>query len=473
MDALILAYRINVVMNRKSQLVVLGLFLLGRVAISQNLYIENGWLFTGLDDDVIQNPGLLIQNGKIVAVGIESPVDGYTILELTSQDYVLPGIIDLHAHYRVEGMGVVRDDTVAMPKIFLANGVTTTFPAGEIEPYKMRDLRIKIDQGERPGPRILNSGPYYGNAAPDWNKDFSKEDVYQRVDKWVALGAKGLKAKNINKELLEALIERAHQHGLTVTAHLNSGVGTSVNPQDAILMGIDRVEHFVGGDLLADTTSAYNSLARIDPSDPRLDEIIQLYVKRNVYFDPTINTYGSIAQLKEDAFKFWVDEKAFLTPYYREIIGNPARGSFGDLSEKLFHVKMKVIKRYYDAGGLITLGTDRPYLKQSFLGFQIGGFAAHREMQLLSEAGIPNADVLRIATINGAKAMGLSDRLGSIEVGKWGDVLIIKGNPIESIKSTRTVHTVVKGGVIYSTDELLAAAKGKLGPMSPDDWTNK
>lgn len=456
-------------MNKRSIAFSLVL-LLSTGLFCQNLHVKGGWLFTGLQDDVIQNPGLIIQGGKIISISSELPPENYATLQLTNEDYVLPGLIDLHAHYRVQAQGAVRDDTIAMPKIFLANGVTTTFPAGEIEPHKMRDLRIQIDQGNRAGPRILNSGPYYGSAAPDWNDDFSVEDVYARVDKWAALGAKGFKAKNINSELLQALIERAHQHGLTVTAHLNSGVGTSVNPQDAILMGIDRIEHFLGGDLLSDTTAAYNSLARMNPADPRLDEIIQLYVKRKVYFDPTLNTYGSIAQLKEDAFQFWVDEKKFLTPYYRSVIGNPERGSFGDLSEKLFAVKMKVIKRYYDAGGLITLGTDRPYLQRSFLGFQMGGFSDHREMQLLSEAGIPNAEVIKIATLNSARAIGLSDRLGTIEVGKWGDLMVIKGNPIKSIKNTRSVHTVIKGGVLYSTEDLLNAAKGKLGPVSADDW---
>ena len=112
------------------------------------------------------------------------------------------------------------------------------------------------------------------------------------------MGVKGFKAKNITPELLQALIDRAHQHGLTVTAHLNSGVNNSVNPQDAILMGIDRIEHFLGGDLLSDTTAAYNSLARLDPNDPALDEIIQLYVKRKVYFDATLFTYGAIASVE-------------------------------------------------------------------------------------------------------------------------------------------------------------------------------
>ena len=121
-------------------------------------------------------------------------------------------------------------------------------------------------------------------------------------------------------------------------------------------------------------------------------------------------------------------------------------------------------------GGLISLGTDRPFLDKTFLGMYLGGFGDHREMQVLSEAGIPNAEVIRIATIKSARAIGMSDRIGTIEVGKWGDMMIIKGNPLRSIQNTRKVHTVIKGGKVYATDELLDSVRGKLGPVSADDW---
>ena len=132
---------------------------------SQDLYVEGGWLFSGTGDYVVQNPSISIQAGKIVGLGPNQLTGDYETLSLSVADYILPGIVDLHAHYRVQAGGVLRDDTVAMPKIFLANGVTTTFPAGEIEPEKMRDLRIEIDKGNRVGPRILNSGPYFGKRS--------------------------------------------------------------------------------------------------------------------------------------------------------------------------------------------------------------------------------------------------------------------------------------------------------------------
>jgi imidazolonepropionase-like amidohydrolase len=80
-------------------------------------------------------------------------------------------------------------------------------------------------------------------------------------------------------------------------------------------------------------------------------------------------------------------------------------------------------------------------------------------------AGIPPAAALKAGTINGARTMGMGDRLGSIEVGKWADMFVIAGNPLKEIKNTRTVHTVIKNGQVYETKALLDSVVGKI-PMS-------
>jgi imidazolonepropionase-like amidohydrolase len=119
----------------------------------------------------------------------------------------------------------------------------------------------------------------------------------------------------------------------------------------------------------------------------------------------------------------------------------------------------RTTKAFYDHGGMLTLGTDNPST-----GEFIAGFSSHREMQTLALIGIPPADVLKIATINGARAMGVSDKLGSIEVGKLADLFVIQGNPLTDIKNTRNVQMVMKSGYIYDPKALLAQAVGKIGP---------
>ncbi|SHO64249.1 amidohydrolase family protein [Algoriphagus zhangzhouensis] len=447
---------------KKLLLINLILFLASHSVFSQHQILTGGWVFDTDTKTFKKNRAIYIVNGKF-GTGNEKVLN-WQVKSLSDNDYILPGLIDLHAHYRVSYDGKAYDDTLAMPKIFLANGITSTFPAGEIEPEKMWDLQKRIDAGQVPGPRILHSGPYFGTAAPDWNPDFTEQDIRKRVDEWAGKGAYGFKAKGITGEDLEVLIDQAHKHDLTVTGHLNSGFRNSVNPQEAIEMGIDRVEHFLGGRLFADSVDAYQSLKQIDPQDPLLDEIIQLYIENGVYFDATLATYGAIGMIDSPVLFDFAFEDLYFTPFTLEIIKSKKPSSFNELCALIYPVKQQILKRYYDAGGLITVGTDRPLLLDNYLGGGIGGFFIHKEMAAMVEVGIPAADVLYFATQQNAQALGVEDRTGSIKPGNWADLMIIKGNPLEDITRTRSVHTVIKGGKFYNSQDLKNSAKGKLGP---------
>ena len=84
-------------------------------------------------------------------------------------------------------------------------------------------------------------------------------------------------------------------------------------------------------------------------------------------------------------------------------------------------------------------------------------------------AGLPENTVLQAATINGANALGIGDKLGSIEHGKLADLFVIKGNPFEDIKTTRNIQFVMKDGAIYNPSSLLKSAEGMIGPRGADD----
>ncbi|WP_305981979.1 amidohydrolase family protein [Roseivirga thermotolerans] len=443
------------------------LFLTQSSLVAQNLYITGGYYFHTPSGQMKANKGMVIRSGKLVAIG--EPLENtreYETLELSDNQYILPGIFDLHAHYRVTFDGVRRDEVVANPAIFLANGVTSTFPGGEIQPEVMLEARRAIDRGEKIGPRIHSSGPYFGTAFPAWDRRTTVEDVYATVDHWAEQGVAGFKAKGISPALLQALIERAHLHGLTVTGHLGSGYRNTVNPKEAIRMGIDRIEHFLGGDAIPDSVSAYATLQNLDLNDPQtasqIDAQIDWFIANNVYFDATLTAYGYYGHRKA-FYDYWHNERQYLTPYAFEITKDTRQELA--MFQKIFDVKKKTVKRYYDKGGKITLGTDHPSV-----GEFIPGFSAHREMEALNAIGIPNADVLRIATINGAEALRMSDKLGSITVGKLADLFVVTGNPLNDITHTRNVQWVVKGGIKYNSKELLNSVKGTMGPKNENDW---
>lgn len=432
--------------------------------------IRGGWLFDVDRGEMVPNTGIVVRAGKFMEVGAElegRDLSGAQILEISDQEYILPGFFDLHAHYAVELFGAGRvDETEVYPILFLANGVTSTFPAGEMEPEKMRALRLAIERGELPGPRIFSSGPYFGTARPGWDPESSPDAIRREVDAWADKGVRGFKAKGIRPEQLQALIEAAHQYGLTVTAHLGSGYGHSVNPGDAILMGIDRVEHFLGGELLPADRPAYASLEQLDPESPRLQEILELYKSHRVFFDATLTAYGYFGAQDPSIFEDFAVESRFLTRHMQSVMLSRPPRRVSEQFERIFRIKLRTLKAFYDAGGgpLITLGTDHPSWGQFF-----SPFGVHREMHAMVQAGIPPADVLRIATINGARALGVADRLGSIEPGKWADLVIVRGNPLEEIRNTRHVRFVLRGGAVFPGDALLASAEGKIGPRSEEE----
>ena len=432
--------------------------------------VRGGWLFDGTADTVKRNRGIVIQDSVLLTVdGDIAPEDiaRAQVIELDEDDYIIPGLFDLHAHYAVDllGQGRVDDDRV-YPALFLGNGVTSTFPAGEVQPQKMRQLRLRIERGEQAGPRIFSSGPYYGSAREGWSDDITADSIAREVDYWVAQGARGFKAKNIGPAHLEALIAAAHRHGLTVTGHLGSGSRGSVNPRDAILMGIDRVEHFEGGDAMTPDRSAYASLVEMTPDMPAFRRIVELYIERGVNYDATLSAYGYYGERDPEVYTYFAPEMDYLTPFARQQVESRLPRRVNEQFERIYWVKRALIRKFYELGGgdLITLGTDHPSWGEFF-----SGFAVHRELHTMVLAGIPPAAALRTATINAARALRVDDRLGTLEPGKLADLAILRGNPLEDIRSTRNVHIVFRNGVRHDARALLESVKGQLGPRGPEE----
>ncbi|MEE2826907.1 MAG: amidohydrolase family protein [Planctomycetota bacterium] len=427
--------------------------------------IVGGWVFDSASARFTRNPGLAIRGGRFVKFSASEPTSQR--IELSDQDYILPGLIDGHAHYNVKLIKKRREEFNVLPVQYLANGVTVTFSCGEFDPEEMQKLRKRIEQGKQVGPRLINSGPYFGRARPGWRGIKPADEIRQEVDFWVAQGVGGFKAKAISPQELKPLIDQAHHHDLTVTGHLGSGYRNSVNPRDAIGMGIDRVEHFLGGDAMPATESAYQSLARITPDMKSFQEIVQLYIDQKTWFDATITAYGYFGERGEE-YDYWFDEQTLFTPYIRQRLESRPPRKPMEMFEQIYRAKQKTIRAFWQAGGRITLGTDH-FSDGHFL----PGFGAHRELDALVRSGIPAGDAIKIATINGAQALGIEADHGSIEVGKSADLFVIRGNPLEDIRRTRHVQQVMTGGAIYQSKKLLQSAKGKLGPGNDEeaaDW---
>jgi len=342
-------------MTRNCNIAMLAVFALAPSAGAQEhdgtIVIRGGHLFRSERGDRVPNSGIVVRAGKFQEVGATlagRDLSTARVIELTDGDTILPGLFDLHAHFGMSLFGRGRiDETEHYPRIFLGNGVTAVFPAGEMQPDKMKALRHEIDSGRAIGPRIFNSGPYFGSARPQWNRNATADDIRSQVNEWAEKGVRGFKAKGIRAVHLRALIDQAHRHGLTVTGHLGSGSRGSVNPRDAIAMGIDRIEHFMGGNAMPATRSAYASLVDIKPDTKEFRAIAKLFIARGVYFDATLSAYGYFGRKEPKVFEQWINEGEFFTPWFQEYRKQQQPRRVFEQFEKIYFVNRTLLLAFY------------------------------------------------------------------------------------------------------------------------------
>jgi imidazolonepropionase-like amidohydrolase len=455
-------------------------------ATQQNtVLIRGGWLWNGVSNARVRNVGIVVRNGKFIEIGTSvtgAAPAGTRVVDLDDNATIVPGFTDMHAHYNIDFLGSGRvEEADGQAVVHLANGVTTTWSAGEFFPEKMLKVRDRIDSGKQPGARIFPSGPYFGafrceykikkaeDDCPAWPNTITEKQIRDDLDYWASRGVRSIKIKQSTPNEMRILIDQAHKHGITTTSHLgNYAGGWDVHTKDAILMGLDRVEHWMTEQRRGDAPGTPD-----DNSDQKY--MINLFLSHHVYFDANMQMFGGPTLWNEPSLKSkmqWVDEAKFFTPYARtklEELGaarqraNPEQAE-RSLEQRGFKRYQNDLKALYDAGGgdLLLLGTDLPI--GAWSGAVLPGFAYHREMEAMAFSGIPPLAILKAATINAARALAVSDQLGSIEVGKTADLVVVNGNPLENITVTRDVRVVMKAGQVYDPKALLDSVLNKIGP---------
>ncbi len=164
------------------------------------LIIRGGWLFDGISDTRRQNSGIVIRDGTILEVDADlkdAVLSAATVIDLTESDTILPGMIDLHAHYNLDLVDKGRvEEVVYNGIIFLANGVMSTWSAGEFYPERVLEQCDLVDADEAIGPRLFASGPYFGafrceysiktaeDDCPAWPNDITEEQIRAEIEYW-------------------------------------------------------------------------------------------------------------------------------------------------------------------------------------------------------------------------------------------------------------------------------------------------
>jgi imidazolonepropionase-like amidohydrolase len=438
------------------------------------LVLRGATIIDGTDSAPIPGGVIVIRGDRIVAVGPAGAVPvpaGARVVDLTGR-YVVPGFMDLHAHtvlgaWTVDSSGGKRelrmeyDDaaSVELIRTQLAFGVTTVRnPSAQTRAAIA--LRDRLRLGEIQGARLVTAGAILETtpAGDMVVKVTTETEVRAEVARQAAAGVDVIKLyARLTPDLIRAGVDEAHRWGIQATGHLWQTSWT-----DAANAGIDAIEHITPGNAallppekrerylaVKGTQFMFRWFEEVDLDGPEIGEMIAALVRHHVTVDPTLLAFEAIAWA-DDSTRFPTNINWLLPPSLLKGSGGGQLLSLGwtpddyQMAKRVWPRILAFAKKLHEEGVRLVVGTDAPV-----------GWFYHRELELLVDAGIPAADVLRLATRNAAQALGKITELGTVTRGKIADLVVLSADPLEDIRNTRRIERVIQSGVVHRPADLL------------------
>jgi imidazolonepropionase-like amidohydrolase len=413
---------------------------------------------------------IVIRGNSIADVGPAAKVRvpaGARVMQLGGST-VIPGLVGMHDHlfYTAAGGRAVQMGFTG-PRLYLASGVTTIRTTGGRAPYAEINTKEAIDAGRVPGPRVHLTAPYItggtAGSAGSMAEINTPEAARRFVAYWAQEGVEWIKAyADIRSAELKAAIDEAHKRGIKVTGHL-----CAVSFREAVDLGIDNLEHglFTNTDFdpqKKPDVCPPNSMVRVSVASMTSDtakSVIQKMVGKGVGMTSTLAVYETFFQNRpvKDERTLEAMSPEVKTAYlnFRNTLDTASAPA---LTAAMLKNAMVFDRAFVAAGGRLAAGVD-----PTGFGGALAGFGDQRNYELLVEAGFTPAQTIQIMSANGAKILGVYDKLGSIERGKLADLVVLDGDLVRDPSVIRKVTTVFKDGVGYDSAKLIAAVKGRVG----------
>ena len=465
-----------------------------RAPVSEPLVFWNVSLWDGRSGPVQRAQSVVVHDGRIAEVlhDAASRPAGVRVIDGLGRT-LIPGLIDTHVHLLYdsgpdlltrapqlvdEWLAVVRRypesraPIVRRGQLKLKAGVTTMRVLGD--GYYSLAYRDDLARWDVVGPRVLTAGLHVNGPNGYVTKAFgahldsaaraevavelhSVEEIERRLKDHIARGVDVIKIATTHGDMgfedatpdlpetwVREIVRVAHQHGLTVTAHSYGTEGDWA----AVRGGVDGLEHLVN----------------VPHELP--DDLVQAIKERGIYVCPTLS--GS-------AYSVW---KFLQTPelLYEdpELVANVPVGVRKDLYfalrvltlpgvarlllrqpepmrqwQRWYQQSLRNTTKLYRSGVTLIFGTDTPFTFGNFF------HSVMNEVRALKLAGLPNEAILRMATSEAARALGINDRLGTIEPGKTADLVLVAGDPVSDIEAVGRVELVMKEGrIVYQKDPI-------------------
>jgi imidazolonepropionase-like amidohydrolase len=413
------------------------------------------------------NSAILVEKDRIKEVGDASnlriPTDA-RVIDARGK-WVIPGLVDMHVH------GSARKDVPIT--LYVANGITAVRDMGG-NITSLRITREKIESGEQLGPCLFYTGNVLDGSPPVWPPmSFivnTTEEAKSAVEFLVSQGADSIKIyNNITEPVLDAIVKAAKPANKPVGGHAPKAISL----KRCIELGFNFIEHSAirSRDLLEwnlitkaelDQLASLSSVTqrealvwqRVDLNSEKIKALISFMAEKHVFLDPTL----SIDEF-DSLFLYEKEAKHPNNRYLNRAFVEEALGPDHDIFRMPAELKAvaltgiekrrKFVGMCNRAGVKILTGTDGPGIGRLTVGFGL-----HHELELLVEAGLKPIEALQGATINAARALRKENELGSLEAGKFADLVILNSDPLSDIRNTTKIDSVLLRGRMFNRSSL-------------------
>jgi imidazolonepropionase-like amidohydrolase len=430
-----------------------------------------------------ENRDVVIRDGKIIKVGETEDLSGVENVELMdgTGKYLIPGLWDTHVHF-----SFIEELTPAMFDLFLIYGITsvrdTGAEIGYVKEWQNRALANPLE-----APRVMIAGPlldgmpnvYDGSSPgrPLLSEGFSTvEEITEGIYRLDSIGVDLLKAyEMLTPEQFEEVTRLGRELGLKVTGHVplsmdvisasNAGMNSMEHLRNLELSSASNADELLeerrqmlidgkddeGGVLRSRIHSAQRERAIQNYDDQKNDEILAVLARNETWQIPTLalNLGATEQHFTEPE---WIETFRYLPQSveanWRESAEGRSDSEITPFRAQQSEWLLNMAGKIHRAGVEIMAGTDTP------IGLLTPGKSLHRELRLLVEAGLTPLEALKTATLNPARYFGLEDELGSIEEGMWADLIILDSNPMDDIRNTKEIHTVIRQGNVLDPTRL-------------------
>lgn len=417
------------------------------------LALRNTRLFDSATLAVREGSTVLVEGDRVVAVGEDTDPAIASVLAQPGVEVVdaggrtlIPGLWDMHVHVGdVDG------------PLHLLHGVTTVRDlANDVD--ELAELTRQWSSGEALGPRVIAAGfidgpgPY---AGPSKALVDTVDGGVEWIRRYAGLGYRQIKLySSLKPELVAPLAREAHRLGLRVSGH----VPATMTAEQAIRAGYDELQHvnFVVLNFFPEITETRTPArftevaaraAGLDAASPQLGSFFQLLRDRGIVVDPTVNAFETMFRDRPGVLSVNCVAVADRLPatVRRGCLtgGLPVPEGMDETYRRSADRLKDLVFALWKAGVTLVAGTD-----------DLAGVALHRELEIWQEAGIPPAEILRLATLGAARVMGRDGDLGRVAAGYHADLVLIDGRPDESIADLRRVWKVVSDGRLIDVDQV-------------------